>query len=323
MLLAGDVGGTKTLLGLFERAERRPVAGYTRTFRTLDFPSLTSIVAEFLRGQNGQGAIEAACFGVAGPVIDRRAELTNVPWIVDADDVAAALSLNRVVLLNDLQSMAYAVPVLRADELATLQPGEAVPTGNAGLIAAGTGLGEALLHKVGGRFVPSPSEGGHADFGARTPREIELLQALIDWYGRAENEHVVSGRGLVHLHRFVHRTWACRAVPPGTPPSETPALVTAAALDRRCEGCVEALDLFVSAYGSEAGNVALRGVTTAGMFIGGGIAPKILPALTTGAFINAFTSKEPMRDWLMRIPVHVILNPQAALLGAAVFAAEA
>jgi glucokinase len=322
MLLAGDVGGTKTLLGLFERGERRPAPIEVRTFPTLEFPSLTSMIAMFLSAQPRTPAIEAACVGVAGPVLGHRAELTNVPWIVDADEVASTFSLRRVGLLNDLQSMAFAVPVLEEGELAPLQRGTPLPDANIGIIAAGTGLGEALLHNVEGRLIPSPSEGGHADFAARTPREIELLQALTSWYGRADVEHVVSGRGLVNLHRFVHADRPCSAMPPGTDTRDIPAILTSAALEQRCAGCVEALALFVSAYGAEAGNIALRGVTAGGVFVGGGIAPKILPALTTGEFVAAFRAKPPMDDWLQRVPVSVILNPRAALLGAAVFAAQ-
>ena len=183
MLLAGDVGGTKTLLGLFSRAPERPRPIETRQFTTLDFPDLGAMITEFISAQGGQGgqgrhldAIEAACFGVAGPVRDQVARLTNVPWLVDAAAVADRFAIRRVRLLNDLEAMSHAVPVFEPDEVAVLEEGEALPTGNAALIAPGTGLGEALLHNVDGRFVPAPSEGGHADFAARTPREIELLR---------------------------------------------------------------------------------------------------------------------------------------------------
>lgn len=321
MLLAGDVGGTKTLLGLFERAASRPIPIELRTFPTLEYPNLASMLEDFLRTRD-RGALEGASFGVAGPVLGGRAELTNVPWIVDADEVARTFAIPRVDLMNDLQAMAYGVPVLQGDELLMLQPGKGLPDANIGLIAAGTGLGQALLHNVGGRFIPSPSEGGHADFAARTPREFELARALTSWYGRAEVEHVVSGRGLLNVYRFVHQGRACGAVGEGAEVRDVPALLTTAALERRCDACVEGLQLFVSAYGAEAGNLALRGVTAGGVFVGGGIAPKILPALTDGTFVQAFGAKPPMDDWLKRVPVAVILNPHAALLGAAVFAAR-
>jgi glucokinase len=249
-----------------------------------------------------------------------------VPWLADATAVAERLDDCPIHLLNDLEAMAYAVPVLERDELAVLQEGIAVPTGNAALIAAGTGLGEALLHNVGGRFVPSASEGGHADFAARTPRELALVTYLARDYGRVEVERVVSGRGLVNLFRFTHGTHhiedGCRAIPRNLDAFEFPAAITAAALNGRCEQCAEALDIFVEAYGAEAGNLALRSVATAGVYVGGGIAPKILPALESGAFMEAFLDKEPMVDLLRTLPVTVILNPAAGLLGAAVKASQ-
>jgi glucokinase len=266
-----------------------------------------------------RGSIEAACFGVAGPVIDQAAELTNVPWRVDARRMAAELGLPRVSLLNDLQAMAYAVPVLGSEELATIQEGRAVRTGNLALIAAGTGLGEALLHQVDGHYIPSPSEGGHADYAPRTEREIAVMRDLTRRRGRAEVEDVISGPGLANIHRVVH-TDACRASIDADDP-DAPAAITAAALSRQCPGCVDTLDLFVEAYGAETGNLALRMVSTGGMFVGGGIAPKILPALTDGRFLRAFRQKPPLDAMLDAVPIKIILNAQAGLLGAAVFAA--
>ena len=319
MLLAGDIGGTKTLLGLFDEQPVRPRPVGVRSFVTLDYDELSSMIAEFLAAQDVRGdEIQSACFGVAGPVIGDAAELTNVPWRIDARRVATAVGLRRISLLNDLQAMAYAVPVLQATELHPLQHGEALRGGNIALIAAGTGLGEALLHNVDGRFVPSPSEGGHADFPARTEKEIDLLRDLTARYGRAEVEHVVSGRGLINVHRTTHRNPCAAAIDLDDP--DAPASLTAAALNGKCYECTDALDLFVGAYGAEAGNLALRTVATGGVFIGGGIAPKILPALTTGAFIRAFRSKAPLDAMLAAMPVNVILNAEAGLLGAAVFA---
>ena len=319
-LLAGDIGGTKTLLGLFEPALGRPRPTLTRSFGTLDYDELPAMIATFLGdGSVTPGSIVTACFGVAGPVIDHAATLTNVPWRVDARGVATAFGLRRVDLLNDLQAMAYAVPVLQASEVHVLQEGGAVRGGNIALIAAGTGLGEALLHNVNGRFVPSPTEAGHADFAARTEREFALVRDLVERYGRADVEHVVSGRGLANIHRVTHQE-PCRAAIDLEHP-DAPAAITTAAFERRCPGCVESLDLFVEAYGAEAGNLALRSVATGGVWVGGGIAPKILPALTTGVFIRAFRAKPPLDAMLAAMPVSVILNSEAGLLGAAVFAA--
>jgi glucokinase len=320
MLLAGDIGGTKTLLGLFDQVPARPRPVAIRSFATLDYAELTDIIAAFMTEDEVKDApVQTACFGVAGPVIGDAAELTNVPWPVDARRVAAAFGWRRVVLLNDLQAMAYGVPVLHESEVHVLQEGEALRGGNIALIAAGTGLGEALLHNVDGRFVPSPSEAGHADFPARTEREIALLRDLTDRYGRAEVEHVVSGRGLVNVHRVMHRDACAAGIDLEEP--DAPALITAAAFDRRCPGCVDTLDLFVEAYGAEAGNLAVRTVATGGVFVGGGIAPKILPALTAGAFMRAFRAKQPLDAMLATMPVKVILNSDTGLLGAAVYAA--
>jgi glucokinase len=320
MLLAGDIGGTKTLLGLFEPVSPRPRAITLHSFPTLDFSDLPTMVLAFAARDEVRGAaIDRACFGVAGPVLGHAAELTNVPWRVDAREVARALSIGSVSLLNDLQAMAYSVPVLRDGEVHVLQRGVAVPGGNVALIAAGTGLGEALLHNVGGRLIPSPSEGGHADFAARTEREIAVVRYLTKRFGRAEVERVVSGRGLSNIHHVTH-SGRCEA---GIDPDdlESPALISSAALDRRCDGCVEAFDLFIEAYGAEAGNLALRSIATGGVFIGGGIAPKILPALIDGSFLRAFRAKTPLEPMLDSMPVKVILNAEAGLLGAAVFAA--
>jgi len=320
MILAGDIGGTKTHLGLFDSVPARPRPIAVRTFSTLHYPDLLSMIAEFLDGDDTRNAsISTATFGVAGPVIGESAELTNVPWQVHAEQVATRFRMSCVRLLNDLQAMAYSIPVLREGEVHVLQEGGALRGGNIALIAAGTGLGEALLHNVDGRFVPSPAEGGHADFSARTEREISLLRHITARYGRADVEHVVSGRGLINIHRATHATPCAAGVDLDDPGA--PAAISTAALEHRCAACAETLDLFVEAYGAESGNLAVRSVSTGGLFIGGGIAPKILPALDTGRFMHAFLAKPPLEEMLRRMPVKVILNPEAGLLGAAVFAA--
>ena len=320
MILAGDIGGTKTLLGLFEQAPGRPRMIEHRAFPTLDYASLTDMVRAFLV-PFGIDRLDSAAFGVAGPVVEQSAQLTNVAWGVDAREVAARLNVGRLALLNDLQAIAYAVPVLRPEELEVLQEGLAVADGNAAVIAAGTGLGQALLPRVAGRLVPSPSEGGHADFAPRTPREIEFLKELTKTYGRAEWEQVLSGRGLINLYRFLHGAECAAAVDPDDG-ARAPALISAAALEARCPQCVETLEMFVDAYGSEAGNLALRAVATSGLYLGGGIAPKILPALKTERFLAAFRHKPPMDDLLSKVPGAVILDDRAGLLGAAVHASR-
>jgi glucokinase len=320
MLLAGDVGGTKTLLGLYTSDTPRPSPVSVRRFTTLEFESLGDVVAQFLRDVEPSNSILAGCFGVAGPVRDQVAQLTNVPWRVDAEAIAERFTIPRVHLINDLVAMGHAVPFLAADEVAVLQHGESIASGNAALIAPGTGLGQTLLHNVDGLFIPSPSEGGHADFAPRTSREIELLEALTARLGRVEYDQVVSGPGLLNIHRFVHGTKTCGGVPARVSASDAPALISTAALERRCQGCVETLDMFVSAFGSEAGNFGLRSLATAGVYLGGGIPPKILPALQTAIFLDAFRSKAPMDNLMAKMPVAVILEPNAALLGAAVAA---
>jgi glucokinase len=324
MLLAADVGGTKARMGLFRRESPRPLPVVVREYPTRKFGALDDLVRAFL-DEAGHGTIEAFCAGVAGPIRGSTARLVNAPWVADLDATRARVGDCPARLLNDLEAMASAIPVLRADELAVLQPGNAAPDGNAALIAAGTGLGQALLHRVDGRFVAAASEGGHADYAARTSREIALLETLRT-HGRVDVERVVSGRGLAAIARMTHGSGrvaaACPAIADDIGDADLPAAITESALTRRCQPCIEALDTFVEAYGAEAGNLALRAVATAGLYVGGGIAPKILSALEAGAFIRAFCDKAPMEDLLRAVPVSVILNADAGLLGAAVRAAE-
>ena len=347
MLLAGDVGGTKTLLGLFARdgrgssndaVEERPTPVEIGEFVTLDYDGLQEIVREFLRAQNvDPRGIESACFGVAGAVTDQVARLTNVPWLVDNERISTTVGLRRSTVINDLEALAYAVNVLNPDELAVLQQGIAVPSGNAAVIAAGTGLGEALLHNVDGQFVPAASEGGHADFAARTPREMAMVTELTRIFGRVGVEHVISGPGLANIYQFTHHAFGtgptitpnsiapsrlCEGVSDIKDAGDLPARISQAAMERRCPQCVEALEIFIAAYGAEAGNLALRYVATAGVYVGGGIAPKILPAFEDGAFLAAFRDKEPMTHLVATIPVAVILNADAGLIGAAVHALQ-
>jgi glucokinase len=322
MLLAGDVGGTKTLIGSFASDGGRPRQLGVATLSTAAFEDFPALVSRFLEEHGlSSSRVDAAAFGVAGPVVGQVARMTNTSLTVDGAALARRFDISRVLILNDLEAMAFAVPVLGPHELRVLQAGRPSPDGNAALIAAGTGLGEALLHRVDGRLVPAPTEGGHADFAARNAAEIVVLRALTAEFGRVDCERVVSGPGLVNLHRVLHRGGPpCPAV--GAGGEIQAADVSAAALDHRCPRCERALDLFVEAYGAEAGNLALKALATSGVFIGGGIAPKILPALEAGRFIAAFCDKAPMTDLLADIPVSVILDERVALLGAAVAAAS-
>lgn len=318
MIVSGDVGGTKTLLGVFEPAAPRPRLVATHEYATAEYGSFVEILDKFERAASAR-AIDAVVVGVAGPVVGNAARLTNIAWDITAAEIVQRLGVRRVRLLNDLHALASSVDVLTADEVVVLQEGTPRADGNAAVIAAGTGLGQAVLHRVGGRLCPAASEGGHADFAARTDRELELVKMLRERFGRAEVEQVLSGPGLVNLHRFTHRGGQCEMLE-GVDETEAPARVSQAGLSGRCQQCADALRMFVSAYGAEAGNLALRGMATSGVYVGGGIAPKILPALKTGVFMDAFVAKEPMRELLERVPVKVILNPEAGLIGAAVHA---
>jgi len=321
MILAGDLGGTKTLLGLFDPAGKRPRPVVAREYPTQEFDSFTAILDLFARDVGGPLAIDAAAVGVAGPIVDQHAHLTNILWDVSATQIGDHLQVRRVALLNDLEAMATSVALLDGDDVVVLQRGEPNAGGNAAVIAAGTGLGQAYLHRVNGRLLPVPSEAGHADFAARTDREFELVRMLRDLYGRAEVEQVLSGPGLVNIHRLTHQGRSCASVE-GLAPADQPAAISEAALAQKCTRCEEALGIFVEAYGAEAGNLGLRGVATAGVYIGGGIAPKILPALQNGRFMQAFRAKAPMTDLVGAMPVSVIVKQDAGLLGAAIAAQQ-
>jgi glucokinase len=319
MLLAGDLGGTKTLLGLFERDERRPVPVASRAYPTQQFSGFSAMLDAFARDIGRAFAVDAVAVGVAGPILNRAARLTNVDFDVNSAAIERHLGTTRVLLLNDLEAMAYSVDVLGTGELITLQEGRCNPQGNAAVIAAGTGLGQAYLHRIDGRLMPVASEGGHADFAARTDREFDLVRLLRRDYGRAEVEQVLSGPGLVNIYRLTHGETRCDVVG-DVEASALPSAISDSALNARCTRCQAALQMFTDAYGAEAGNLGLRGVATMGVFVGGGIAPKILPALQDGRFMEAFRAKAPMSELVARMPVHVIVNPDAGLLGAAVAA---
>lgn len=318
MILAADVGGSKTLVGHFAVERPRPRLLDVRTLRTLDFDGLPALLSAAFGRIDPH--VAAVALGVAGPVVHGEVTMTNVPWRVRAEEVVTATGVPHLRLLNDLEAMAYAVPVLAPHELHTLQPGVPNPEGNAALIAAGTGLGEAMLHRVGGRLVPVPSEAGHSDFAARTDDEHALVRALRARHGRADIEHVISGIGLAHVAAFFHEADRC-AVAGEFAAAGAPARVSAAAAAGTCARCGATLDLFADAYGAEAGNLALRAVATAGLFVGGGIAPRLLPLLDR-RFMATFLDKAPMRPLLTSVPVHVILNDQAGLVGAAVAALD-
>jgi glucokinase len=317
MLLAGDIGGTKTLLGLFAATDGRPDAAASRSYRTLDFAHLGALCQQFLQDTSTNASdIDAACFGVAGPIAGSRAQLTNVPWVIDLDTLRRDLPVRQMSLLNDLEAFAWSIPLLMPDEIEVLHEGRPDPDGSVALIAAGTGLGIALLPKVDGRLVPRASEGGHVDFAPRNADEHALASALTREYGRVDVERVVSGPGLANIHRILH-PHQCAGLTPMPAADRLPAALSRSALESGCPLCLRTLECFVSAYGASAGNLALTVLSTGGLYLGGGIAPRILPALRWPAFMRSFLEKSPMDALISRVPIKVILNPAAGLLGAA------
>lgn len=321
MILAGDVGGTKTNLTLFRRKDgTRLERGDVRSFPSGKYPSLESILERFLAGRND---VDLACVGVAGPVRSGRSRLTNLPWTADEESIRRACGARRGFLINDLQATAFAAPFLDPDHIAVLQAGKAEPGGPVAVLAAGTGLGVAFLVRSGLGYLPFPSEGGHADFAPRDEREVKLLEALRPRFGRVSVERVVSGPGLHALYRFLREVEGI----PETPEvdarlsaGDPPRVIAAEGLSGRSAACREALRFFAALYGAVAGNLALQFFATGGVVLGGGIAPGILPALSEGTFLEAFLDKGRFREFLSEVPVKVILDDRAALLGAAHYA---
>lgn len=321
MLLAGDIGGTKTILAIFssEAGARTPLA--QAIYHSADYESLEAMARVFLASE--KLPVDRASFGVAGPVIEGRATITNLPWVMDEATLRQELGLQWVRLLNDLYSLACAVPILQADDLSTLNAGEKVPGGAIAVIAPGTGLGEAYLTWNGSRYQPHPSEGGHADFAPATPDEVGLVGYLFQRYSHVSYERVCSGIGLPHIYAYLKESgyapepaWlAAQLAATGDP---TPAIVNAALRSPEPDPlCLGVLNTFVSILGSQAGNLALHVLATGGVYLGGGIPPRILPALQGKRFMEAFANKGRMEQLLARVPVHVILHPQVGLLGAA------
>ena len=323
MILAGDLGGTKTVLALYHEVSGRVETIREEIFKSQDFPQFEQVLKRFLEG-SGQLQIRAMCIGVPGPVIDGRCKTTNLPWHLDEQQLAKAFGVKTVRLLNDLQAAAYGMLFLPASEMVALNQGNTLETkGNIAVIAAGTGLGEAFLYWDGRNYFPVASEGGHVDYAPQGDREIELFRFLRSEFGHVSYERILSGPGLFNIYRFLRDTgifpepaWLREKLQGGDPG----VTITQIGLARGHELCIETLDLFASIYGSEAGNLALKVLAVGGVYIGGGIAPKILDKLKEGAFMRAFSNKGRYTDLLMQIPVRVALNSRAALIGAAHYA---
>lgn len=321
LLLAGDVGGTKTKLAFFSSKAGPRTPLQEATFPSASYPGLEALVHAFLA--HNTLPIDRACFGVAGPVIAGQARITNLPWIMDEQQLQASLHIPSVQLLNDLDAMAQALPFLHADDLYTLNTGKPQVNGTLAIIAPGTGLGEAFLTWDGKRYRTHPSEGGHADFAPTDPREIELLRYLLARYKHVSYEHVCSGVGLPNIYAFLKESasipepaWLTEQLAGTDDP--TPVIINAALQGEASYAlCVAAVNIFVAVLAAEAGNLALKVLATGGVYIGGGIPPRILSFLQDEAFVERFRSKGRFTDMLANIPVHVITNPEIALLGAA------
>lgn len=323
-LLAGDIGGTKVLLQLaeFEQGKFRALA--EQRFASAAYAGLAPMVRDFLSGVDAMPAPDAACFGIAGPVEStpggQRARTTNLPWVIETDRLKTELGMPRVRLINDFQAIGYAIDGLEPSELVTLQEGERVPGAPAAVVGAGTGLGQALLIWDGDHYESMPTEGGHVDFAPTDETQVELLRSLTGHYERVSYERILSGAGLMSLYGFFRDRADAKTKASNI--FDTPAAVSAAALASSDAAAVSALRLFVFIYGSHAGNVALSYLARGGVYIAGGIAPKILPALQEGTFMQAFTDKGRMQVLMKRFPVRVVTNEKAGLLGAALAASR-
>jgi glucokinase len=318
MILAGDIGGTHARLALFESegGKVREVVG--ETFPSRQYQTLEEIVAKF--AATHQAKIEHACFGIAGPVRDGRSETPNLAWVVDAKQLARAAGVASLRLLNDLEANAFGIATLSEKNFTVLNPGASNASGNQAVISAGTGLGEAGLYWDGKYHRAFASEGGHCDFAPSDDVEGELLLWLRKQFGHASWERVLSGPGLYNIYRFLRdsgRGEEPKWLAEETALADASAVISRAALENRCELCVKALDMFVSFYGAEAGNLALKIMALGGVFLGGGIAPKIASKLKQPAFMKSFAAKGRLSPLLEAIPVSIILNDLTALMGAA------
>ena len=323
MLLVGDIGATKADLAVIDpgRGPKTPLVA--QTFQSAGFGSIEALLKTFLSQVNLP--VEAVILGVAGPVSGGRSRITNLPWIMDEREIATALGLQSVRLFNDIEAVAYAVPSLGDEDVETLNAGDPQEHGNRAIIAPGTGLGQAFLVRGGNRYLPIASEGGHADFAPGNDMEAELLSYLRGFHDHVSYERVCSGIGIPNIYAFLLNSgygevprWLKEKLSTAADPT---AVIIDAAMERNkpCEIAVLTLNTFVSILGAEAGNIALRVLSTGGVYLAGGIPPRILPYLTGGLFMERFLRKGRMSDLVSRMPVHVIVSPGCALRGAALF----
>ncbi len=325
IILAGDIGGTKTVLGLFERKKDGLCLRAERTFASAKYASLEAIIAEFVDAPDSPTP-KLACFGVAGPVIDGRCQTTNLPWILEEAGLATAAGADRAKLINDLEAAAFGMLHLPADALVALNPGAQPGAGNVAVIAAGTGLGEAMLYWDGARYHAIPSEGGHCSLAPSDAREDGLLRYLREGLGgHVSWERVLSGPGLYNIYQYLKDSGFAPQAPEfaeALADRDASALVSRRGMEGHDPLCAEALRMFCRLYGAEAGNLALKILSVGGVFVGGGIAKKILPALTQGAFMEGFRDKGRFKPLLSGMAVQVATDPRAPLIGAAYYRFE-
>ncbi len=321
--LAGDIGGTKTNIGLFASGKKRPRLKAAHTYSSVDAKGLETILERFFREHASSPG--SAAFGIAGPVINGRSRTTNLPWVVSETRIRKHFGWKNVRLLNDLAATALSIPFLGRSQITALNRARGKKRGNIGVVAPGTGLGEALLVFRDHHYVPLSSEGGHVDFAPKTEEEVSLWRYLHGQFGHVSVERVLSGQGLVYIYRWLKESGRYQEPESLKERMETadPAeAITESALGSDLPLCRQALDHFVSILGAVCGNLALTAMTTGGIYLGGGIPPKILPALEEGLFLEAFRNKGRFQEFLEKVPVRVILDSKAALLGAAISAEE-
>ncbi|MGH7596894.1 MAG: glucokinase [bacterium] len=322
MILAGDTGGTKTRLALYEEQPGKLVRRQTETFASADFPSLEEIIRTFL--SKNHTSVKKACFGVPGPIVAGRAQSTNLPWLTDEAHITRTLGIASVKLVNDLVATTSSIPFLNADDLLTVHQG--LPAGREttfGVLAPGTGLGQAFLYKQGGQFIALPSEGGHADFAPNNEIEIALLKYLLAKFRRVSYERVLCGPGLVNIYNFLKDTGVA-AEPPELSErfvdDDPAAVISTSGQSGEFAICVQALDIFASILGAQAGNLVLTMLATGGIYLGGGIPPKISQKLMDGTAVAAYANKGRLSDFVKATPLYVIRDDHAALLGSAYLA---
>jgi glucokinase len=322
MLLAGDIGGTKTVLALFTTESGSLQEQVEATFWNREYESLEAVIAAFLRDKSV--AVSSASFGVAGPVVQGKAQITNLPWLIESERIQERFGFPQVYLLNDLEAIGSAVPHLTADDLVTLQTGQAEPQGAIAVIAPGTGLGEAFLVWNGRSYQAHPSEGGHVSFGPTNLEQIELLKYMLTQFNHVSVERVCSGSGLPNIYnslreqgRFTEPDWLRQELITAVDP--TP-VIAQAALEKNEPIAVATMDLFLDILADEASNLALKVLATGGVYLGGGIPPRILPQLQQPRFLDTFSRKGRFSGLMQKMPVHVIRNPKSALYGAAYYA---